>query len=535
MSSNSYLNGYDEIIAITQNTINSQFIPLCPPDNSGPIPSSWGVQLNPDAEPGTNQAWPYLQVDSMAPPTVSVKLSDGSVNPTQLLMTLHLTSGYLQYFDLYGQEQTEQVVNWDVNFIVLLNQMTISSDEDLSKFASPQPVIDQVTGYLNSADFTVASLFCDFENTNFTSMTISMSGDNLDPTSQVFLTAEALISGYLQLIQGTANPFILGYPVSSTNPQEASPGIPAFAPTAAAFSTNPYHYPSGDEGDTSDDGLSTLNFLLMTEQDPLPDYATNDAFAFNWVDDSSVQGIMAIRANLFQDGYVTDLLLPHLKSALGIPSSVNWIANTDTPYWAISYIETPYANENGGKGHIIGKDSGILNVYEQLTNQVTCNVTLEPGPDVVLSGSGNFYSKADVYEYPFGIKEHMMWSSASMDFTFTISLVAGTEAANGTIVTSFTCSNTGVQEDEWQNIEVKIADWIVGWFSDVNQDFENDIQQSIDNLTNSNYEQLNTDLNSALSAMSSQVILPNASVYFYKNISLDDQYNVRLDVTYIND
>lgn len=533
MSDNSYLNSYDEIVAITQNTINSQLLQLCPEDNSGPILITWSTQLNPTAEPGSPQAWPALIVDSMAPPTVSVKLPDGSLNPSQMDMTLHLTSGSLQYFDLYGQEQTEPVVNWDVNFTVLLNQMTISSEEDLDKFNSPQPVIDQVTGYLNSADFTVASLFCDFENSNFTSTTITMSGDNLDPTSQVFLTAEALISGYLQMIQGTGNPFILGYPVASTDPGTTSPGIPAFAPTASQFSTNPYHYSGDDDG--SMDGLSTLNFLLMTEQNALPDYATNDAFAFNWVDETTVQGVMAIRADLFQQGYIVDLILPHLRTSLGIPSSINWVYNGYADSWSINYNDQPYENDNGGKGEIIGKDSGMLNIYEQLTNQTSCTLTVSEGPEIVLTGSGTFYSKADIYEYPIGIKTHMMWSSAQMDFDFTISLGAGSEADNGTITTTFTISNSGIVYDEWKNVIVEIADWISSWFTDTNEEFEASITNSITNLENANYDQLDSDLKSALNSLSSQVILPNGSVYFYDSMVFDDQKNVRMNVTYIND
>ena len=151
-----------------------------------------------------------------------------------------------------------------------------------------------------------------------------------------------------------------------------------------------------------------------------------------------------------RNGYVYNLVLPILRSALDLPSSLAWTctSNSSGEYvYTISQSSYPYANENDGKGKIVGQDWPD-NIYEELVETTSCTVTLTAGEQVILTGSGSFYSRGDLYEYPLGIKMHDGWFSSQLDYTFTITIGVG---ANGTITATLDYTAQPIVTDQWEN------------------------------------------------------------------------------------
>lgn len=523
-----HLNGYDEVLAITMDTINSQFSLLCPPNGAGPIPNSWSM-----LDPNDPHNYAGLVVDNMTAPTVSVKQPDGTVNKDELAMTFYLVSGTLNYYD-YGDQASVPIDNWTITFRVNIGALNINTNSDLDQISTSGAVNDQLNGVLSSNDFSITALFTDFEDTNITSGVIEITGDDaLTPIQQSNLLA--LMSAYLVGTQDSGTPYILGYPLQSNDPASTMPDIPTFAPISSVFSNtpDPYNFEAGD--DESYLGLSTLNYLIMTGSgNPTPPSSDN-YFDFNWITDGQNQGVFAIEQNLFRTGYIENLILPVLQDALDVPSSAGWVHNIESDNshnYNLNYNEYPYSSDNGGKGKIVGQDWPD-NIYEELHNQTYCNINLPAGSgDIVLNGQGYFYSRADLYEYPLGIKMHDGWASTTVNFTFSITLQSG---ANGSITPVFVFNADSPVTDQWENILYTVYDWAVGWIGDTLTGMEDDLNENFASFQTDAVNNLDTDTTDALNSLASTVILPNGDIFFYEDIQFDDQQNVRMHVSYKED
>ncbi len=159
-SSTNNLNGYTEVLAISQNTINSQLALLCPRNNAGPIFTQWSIM-----DPNDPNQWQGLVVTAMAPPTVSVLQPDGSFVAQEMAMTLNLTSGTLQYYN-YGAQASIPIDHWTITFRVSLAQIQLTGTDSLTQISASTGVTEQLTGFLNSSYFTIAALYTYFESAN---------------------------------------------------------------------------------------------------------------------------------------------------------------------------------------------------------------------------------------------------------------------------------------------------------------------------------------------------------------------------------
>jgi hypothetical protein len=133
--------------------------------------------------------------------------------------------------------------------------------------------------------------------------------------------AATLLSGIMRVYlkqQQAQGGTIFGYTLHST---AANQQPPTFMPTALDFCVTPYTDATGNH---SNPGLDTLNYLLMTDHRPLPPNPPS-GFGFNWVDDNSVQGTMAVRHDL-----ILNYLIPHFNGILQtISPTVNANAKHD--------------------------------------------------------------------------------------------------------------------------------------------------------------------------------------------------------------
>lgn len=528
------LNGYNELVAITQNTINSQFMLLCPSDNSGPIHTQWQI-IDPN-DPRQQQG---LIVTGMQPPTISVVQPDGSFVVNTLAMSIRLTSGTLNYYD-YGQIASVPIKGWKITFRCPIGQMQLQGTQDLAKIAAPAATVDALTGYLGANAFSVAALFAIFERAAIQAAEVEIDGATaLSPSQQGVLLS--MLDAYLESLQSSATPFVLGYAAQSNDANNTLPELPMFAPTSCEFSDtpNPYNFQAGNS--TSTLGLSTFNYLMMTGKRSFPASASRQTFNLNWVPENQYQGAFAIDATLFRSGYIESLLLPILRQNLGIPSSIQWIHNNPSyvaqayggdDYYTLSYSWVQHDNENDGKGHSHAADGNT--VYEKDYFTTNCLVKIAPGPGpVTFTGGGCFYAKADFHAYTFGIANNVGWASAQVNYTFTMTLATGADGA-----ATCTCDFTVDQEpttDGDEDLLYKGIDWLVGLFNgDTLKDHLASAQSGISTSLQGAADAMAQNTSSALSKLAGTILLPNGSVFFYKDLAFDDQQNVVMYTTYKN-
>lgn len=131
--------------------------------------------------------------------------------------------------------------------------------------------------------FSIQQLYLDLNTAVF---------DSFDNVQGLTPIAAAELSAILQAYlaeQQRQGGIVFGYNVTYVD--QTTPA-PTFMPTDLNFCVTPYRDASGN---TSNPTLDTLNYLIMTGHRPAPPYLPS-GFPFNWVDDPSNQGALAINA-----------------------------------------------------------------------------------------------------------------------------------------------------------------------------------------------------------------------------------------------
>lgn len=119
---------------------------------------------------------------------------------------------------------------------------------------------------------------------------------------------------------------------NSVQPETGHYPDSSIIPTGLNFVVSPY-------ADPSKYGLYTLNYLVMSDQHKMP--SPIQPFAWNWVDDKSVQGVMSVKRDIFLD-YLNKVLSPCLNS---ICLKVN-VELEDAVFTAPEALITLSENEN---------------------------------------------------------------------------------------------------------------------------------------------------------------------------------------------
>ena len=204
---------------------------------------------------------------------------------------------------------------WIIQFSVDLALASVTLD---SLPANVQQVVSQSVDNLGPDMFTIQQLYLDLNNAAF---------DNFQnkiehmPAMAITLMS-GIMKAYLAELQSNGG-IIFGYVTQST---AASPSPPTFMPTALDFCVTPWTDPA--TGQHSSPGLDTLNYLVMTGNNPLPPDPPL-GFGFNWVDDDTVQGTMAVRR-----GLIFDFLIPQLNPIL---QTISPTLHADADHAAITF------------------------------------------------------------------------------------------------------------------------------------------------------------------------------------------------------
>lgn len=507
------LNGYNTVLAISQDTINNQFYLLFA---EGVISSNLNI-----AYVSSN---PALILDATVnAPTVNLVLSPPS--PQQVSFDINFNSGTFTYMDYVkdpNNPQTSDVSGWVITLLVNLGKMTIDSANPTGLAVSPSAQA-ALSSYVGDEVFTVQALFLDFDNVNLAQVTID-AGGQMPPTDPRYPWLLTAVQQLVANMKASGNPYILGFHAASNNPAQTNPQLPALAATRVQFLSNQYSYPAGaPTGDTDDDGLSALCYLAMTGSNPFP-YPDDKVPTFVWnpIPSAQVQGRMFIDNGTFNQGYIHDLVLPVIQRALDIDAYWSQSGNS----WTIDYKYS-----DSGHGPKVGTDSGLLDIYGKATIETSCVVALDLTQSIdnrlVYTGSGFFYQRLDLYEQPLDIWTHDCWTSTKLPFTFALTISAG---ADGTLAVTFVPVKGTPAPDSWRNALVKITDAVAGLFDESVQSQLDALDSTWEGFQASQFSNFTTAATQGFQGLSEQLIMPAPQQFYYSNIALNAENDVVLDV-----
>ncbi len=511
------LNNYDMVLAVSQDTINNQFFLLFA---EGVISNTINIAYMPSN--------PALQLNATVnAPTVEMELDP--VNPNQLDFNINFASGTFTYMDFAispTTPQTADVSGWVITMLVNLEQMTITSatPAGLNVSSGAQNVLNN---YVGDDAFTIEALFLDFDNVNLSQLIINADGVQMqssDPRYPWLLTA---MQQMIASLKTSGNPYILGFHASSNHPEGTNPQLPKLAPTGVQFISNQYNYTNGNHA-PADDGLSCLCYLTMTDNQsfPFPD-GKEPTFVWNPIPTASVQARMFIDNNTFNTGYIHDLVLPVLKSALNTPGDWTQTGNS----WALDY-QWNNGDQNDGHGPVVGED-WPENIYGLTTIENSCTIALDvtnsTANQLLYNGSGYLYQKLDFYEHPLDIWMHDAWTSTKLSFTFTLTISAG---ANGDLSVTFTPSAGQPDQEHWENDLIKISDFLTKLFGSSFEDQLDTINSQWADFEKFQFSSFTTSAAQGFQGLSAQLILPAPQQFYYSNIGLNSENDVVLDIGY---
>ena len=326
------LAGYDMVLALSQNTINYQFSQL---HKRNIIHKKWGV-LGGKTDDNKNfhitdqdanfkqkiNAWIAIQKDIekarkdnnwteignlmskvksdnlnfrfgweavlLAPEVSFIK-----DNTKEVFLELQFKSGKL-YF---REEETKAVSVFDLKdvlyaFKVPIGQLKISKENLILDAGESAKKIIRESG-LSDEDFTIQSLFLQFENANISSFDRSKSKL---PTGSDEAFQNAIENYFNMTIAGSDNPYVLGYGIQRKKIKATEKAM--FQPTSLAFSTS-YSTKNKQPG-----VFSALNFLMMLNDTKPPSSTTAGILPQSLIElgkdiSSSTDGVFSIQQSHF--------------------------------------------------------------------------------------------------------------------------------------------------------------------------------------------------------------------------------------------
>lgn len=345
MTGNQTLANYDMVLALSETTINYQFYQLY---QGGVIHQDWAVlmgnlrpkrrdpkapiilQRTPENEVDFNNkmdTWIDLQEEiaeayededfgEIGTLTAQLKAAgadfdmgwDASIQApsisiidkrTQTLtLKLHFKDGRL----LYRDNSLTEVAEFDMRhcvyaFEVPIGKLSITKDQMLLDARNEMETVIRDSG-LSDEDFTIESLFLNFENANIISF---------DPGSSKFpqeaaLPLQVAVKNYFdQILKGSDNPYVLGYGVSRQRISSSETAM--FQPTSLNFSTS-YSSKQFEEKPIPGE-FSAFNFMMMLNNN-VPAYDQNTGVLPNSLIElgvdisSSTDGVFAIQNRHFR-------------------------------------------------------------------------------------------------------------------------------------------------------------------------------------------------------------------------------------------
>ncbi|PTX58998.1 hypothetical protein C8N46_11167 [Kordia periserrulae] len=332
MKGNETLAGYDMVLALSQNTINYQFSQL---HKRNIIHKKWGVLGGKttnnknfhitDQDAGFKQKindWIAIQKEIEKARAANNWTEIGNLmsrvqsenlnftfgwdavllapevsfikdNTKEVFLELRFKSGKLYY----REEETKAISIFDLKdalyvFKVPIGQLKVSKENMIMDAGESAKTIIRESG-LSDEDFTIQSLFLNFENANISSFdaTKSKLPEGSDSDFQ-----NAIANYFNMTVAGSNNPYVLGYGMHRKKIKASEKAM--FQPTSLTFSTS-YSNKNKQSG-----VFSALNFLMMLNDTKPPTSTTAGILPHSLIElgkdtSSSTDGVFSIQQNHF--------------------------------------------------------------------------------------------------------------------------------------------------------------------------------------------------------------------------------------------
>ncbi len=463
--------------------------------------------------------WDYGWSGSIAAPTISIL----EKTATNLLFNLTFKTGTLYYCP----DPTKQIADYDLSGVIYAFDVPIGTIEisDTKKILTPEAE-QQISAAisqsgLNQSDFTIESLFMEFENANISNFDESASKFPENMTTALQITVE----DYFKLIVARSNnPYILGYGLK-IKPIQAPNAL--FQPTDLKFSTS---Y-------SSKSGKSAFNFLMMLSGRTFPPGQNvgilPQSLLLKAADDPSIDGILAIDFNLFQS-YLLEPFVDAIKPAItkGFNASAytrsaqKWSLNSSRS--ATSNVSSPPSDLfkdthmvlDMGVSSIIGVKNGTSdNLLFDCNIEYTLDIKIRPWEllhagrvtvfEAKLSTGGTYKKGPDGSKGQPGMVE--------------VSILPGAQGAVDFNITKTQIPEIGYTKKPYVEKTIGFGIWAMiqsDWNADSKSNAEKEALKAAKDISKV-VSGVKKDINKVINSLSvGKVVLPLGQVYTYQNIQL---------------
>jgi hypothetical protein len=510
---NDLLKEHDIRVSITQDTINTQFYVLM---LGGIIHRNITIK---DEESETElTAQLYMpDTESKATPFPMVDFSPyGDLGQGKVMFYVRMDSGTFTLWEGVGPKQkkvTKPFKNWVYAFKVSMDEVLLT-DSQLTELKG-KDYVPKLVKNIDSSVFTVSQLYMDFQNANISDYDTDHSTDFQHMSSKSIQQFIQLITIYFKKLKDTENPYILGYSIKQK--PHTQPAV--LEPTSGEIST---YYNKRNEG------LNTLDFLLMTHNKALP-IDDDRCKVSQLVDSTTYDGKIMIANDLFFEKYFKPYILERIK--YGLPDGGIWKEEVTHGKWTFSHIEDNFDTSGEVIGHVedvVFKNR--IDLYRKKRASVSCSVEMVAGPNIKVTGSGVVYERRYLYCYPniFSPKK-ATWlydMEVTQPFSFDMTMEAGKE---GKIILNGIFKKNTQEEKTKESRAVKLSEF---FFKTQNHRLIESIKYRIERIQEEYIHYFENCIESGFNLLSHKIILPAGDVFFFKNIRFDDDRNVCMDISY---
>lgn len=518
------LTNYDTVVAVTQNSVNEMLATYLSQLQKS-VALYYGVNNQGEYVPTTEQEAVFTftgtldyAVQGDAPADIVELYVDGQPQVVRYNVTFsnaEFKSVGVPPFDV-KQASSDP---WIIKFLVNLSLKTVAVS---SLPSNVQQAVSKYVGNLGPDMFSIQQLYVDLNTAVFDTF---QNVENMNPFAASIFTG--IMKSYIAQQQQQGG-IIFGYAL------QAAPGNrqqPTFMPTALDFCVTPYTDPTGQH---SNPGLDTLNYLVMTGDRPLPTDVPS-GFGWNWVDDPSIQGAMAVSHDLVIN-YLVPLFNPllqtisptlranakHDKITFGTGSSSNQFTVHDPPQSGVvgTYRYSTSAKDSGMTGN--GVSYSVSSDYSS-----TCQIAFS-GDTITLSGTITCDASEDV---------SVMGSETETDMPDT------TYSWSATLQLQMNLSENGnldivVVSSDFDSPPV-VAGHDLPWWKKMLESFGGGMQQYVSDFGGLQV-QVQTTLGDVLPAIKSALstmndfVFPGANTFAFKNPQFSGDLDLASNITYLS-
>jgi hypothetical protein len=525
------LNGFDMVWGVTENTVNSQLEWMF---ESGAISNH--VKFGNLGNDG-------VTIDGLIAPAV-VNFNTGTAKRARMFLTF--ASGTVTYWEGFGpaaQQKQADLKDWKIALLVNLNLGALAGS---IRQSDTQPGMSKETlavlQNFRDSMFSINNIFLDMQNADLvdfdavSSSVFPNAGPAAPLLSQQF---GAGIRAWITDHRGGNNPYVLGYAVLKKGVDTTDPVLRA---TGASFSTQAWKYPGGFAHTPLLDGLSTLNFLLVCDNRNIAGDARTSGeaagiFNSNLVAENDIDGSLVISRSVFTNKYIVPFIFGPLRERLKKfdPNFLtDWadhqpVTKQDQPpqdfnpdpsglKW--TYVDAPgrYWSEHD----MAEREDLVEHRY------ITANVSLLNNADkrLALHIEGQLQRYHHRTHYTSGMYVRDSWVQTTVNWHIDLTFVAGVD---GKINITTTGSADPPIHDHGDGGLDAFADFFKGVFG-MEQDWDKFYNAFKDDPTTLN--QFISRFSKSVNATEMCPILPAPKVAFYKNIHLNGDGNIQVDLTY---